>query len=84
MRTPVALPPSSQGKERAMLTKRCHFKQTESLKERLASFAKEVRERASFMPPGRERDELLKKASQAETASHLNDWITLPGSQAPK
>jgi hypothetical protein len=36
------------------------------------------------MPPGRERDELLKKASQAETASHLNDWITLPRSQAPK
>jgi hypothetical protein len=84
MRTPIALPPSSQGKERGMLTKRRYFMQTESLKERLAAFAKDVRERASFMPPGRERDELLRKASQAETASHLNDWITFPGLQPPK
>jgi hypothetical protein len=42
----------------------------------LASFAKEVREKASLLPHGRERDDMLKKANQAETASHLNDWVT--------
>jgi hypothetical protein len=70
--------------ERAMLTKRRHFMQTESLKDRLASFAKDVREKASFMPPGPERDELLKKASQADTAAHLNDWVNSSGLQSPK
>jgi hypothetical protein len=70
--------------ERAMLTTRRHFTQTESLKDRLASFAKDVRERARFMPPGRERDELLKKASQAETASHLNEWVNSRGLQPPR
>jgi hypothetical protein len=54
------------------------------LKDRLASFAKEVREKASRLPHGRERDEMLKKASQAETASHLDDWVNSPGLQSPK
>jgi hypothetical protein len=43
MRTPFALPPSSNGKERAMLLGR-RLKQTVSLKERLAVFAKKMRE----------------------------------------
>ena len=67
-----------------MLITRRRFKQTESLKERLASFAKEVRAKADHMPCGRERDELLKKASRAETASHLDDWANSPGLQPPK
>jgi hypothetical protein len=42
MRTPIALPPSSNGKERAMLMPR-HFKQKKTLNERLATFANETR-----------------------------------------
>jgi hypothetical protein len=63
---------------------RRRFKQTISLKERLASFAKEIREKARLMPPCREREELLKKASRADTASHLDDWANSPGLQPPK
>jgi len=61
-----------------------HIKQTISLKERLASFAKEVRVKASRLPPGAERDTLLKKASQADTAAHLEEWANSPGLQPPK
>jgi hypothetical protein len=34
--------------------------------------------------PGRERDELLKKLRNAETAMHLKDWAESPGLQALK
>ena len=61
-----------------------HIKQTISLKERLASFAKEVRTKASQLPPGVERDTLLKKASRADTAAHLEEWANSPGLQPPK
>jgi hypothetical protein len=62
---------------------RRRFKQL-SLKDRLASFAKEMREKASLLPHGREQDDMLKKASQAETASHLDDWVNSPGLRSPK
>jgi hypothetical protein len=63
---------------------RRRFKQSVSLKDRLAAFAKEVREKANQMPSCRERDDLLKKASQADTASHLDDWANSPGLRSPK
>jgi hypothetical protein len=46
------------------------------LQDRLASFAKDTRERAASLPPGNQRDELLRKARQADIAS--NDWANLP------
>jgi hypothetical protein len=66
------------------MQRRRRFKQTTSLKERLVSFAKEVRNKASRLPPGFERDTLLKKASQADTAAHLEEWANSPGLQPPK
>jgi hypothetical protein len=64
--------------------KRRRSEQTISLKERLASFAKEVREKASRLPPGTEKEAMLKKASQADIAAHLEDWANSPGLQPPK
>jgi hypothetical protein len=58
------------------------FKQPPSLKDRLASFAKKVREKASGLPPGTERDALLEKASQADSAAAK--WANSPGLQQPK
>jgi hypothetical protein len=63
---------------------RRRFRQITSLKDRLASFAKEVREKASLLPPGEERTDLLRRARQADTASHLDDWINSSGLQPPK
>jgi len=66
------------------MQRRRRFKQTISLKERLASFAKEAREKASELRPGPEQDALLKKARQADTASRVDEWANSPGLQPPK
>ena len=63
---------------------RRRVKQTKSLNDRLASFAKEVREKASKLRPGPERDDLLKRAQRADTASHIDEWANSPGLQPPK
>jgi hypothetical protein len=55
-----------------------------TLQERLAKWVGEVREQAAHLPPGPERDALLRKARQAETALHLNEWANSPGLQTPE
>jgi hypothetical protein len=65
------------------MLKRRRFKQTLSLQDRLATWAEEVREQAAKLPPGPERDALLKKLRQADTAAHLDDWANSPGLQPP-
>jgi hypothetical protein len=60
------------------------FKQNISFHDRLATWANQVREQADSLPPGPERDALLKKASQADTAAHLEDWANSTGLQPPK
>jgi hypothetical protein len=66
------------------MQRRRRFKQILSLQDRLAAWAKEVREQAASLPPGPEREALLKRASQADVASHLDAWSSSPGLQAPK
>jgi hypothetical protein len=58
---------------------RRRFKQTLTLEARLAEEAKRLREEAKLLPPGALREELIRKARHAETASHLNEWLTSPG-----
>ncbi|KJC35285.1 MULTISPECIES: hypothetical protein [unclassified Bradyrhizobium] len=62
---------------------RRRFKQIHSLEERLAQEAARLRERARKLPPGSEREALLRKARQAETGSHMSEWLRSPGLQAP-
>jgi len=54
-----------------------------SLEERLAHEAKRLRERASSLPPGFERECILRKARQAETGAHVSAWLRSPGLQSP-
>jgi hypothetical protein len=63
---------------------RRRFKQTVSLEARLAEEAKRLREEAKLLPPGALREELLRKARQCETGSHMSEWLTSPGLQPPK
>lgn len=58
---------------------RRRFKQTVSLEVRLAEEAKRLREVAKLLPPGALREELIRKARRAETASHMNEWLTSLG-----
>ena len=62
---------------------RRRFKQSQSLEERLAEEAKRLREEAKLLPPGAERDRIIRKARQAETGSHLTEWLTSPGLRPP-
>jgi hypothetical protein len=57
---------------------RRRFKQTTSLKERVASFAEEVREKAARLRPGPERDALLKKIRQADRRGRRAHWQRSP------
>ncbi|MGY8638628.1 hypothetical protein RAD15_39800 [Bradyrhizobium sp. 14AA] len=61
-----------------MTAKRNRRKQTESLQQRLAVFAENARERARVLPPGKEREMLLRRAKQNEVTSSLTDWLTTP------
>lgn len=65
------------------MQQRCHFKQTESLEERLAEEAKQLREQAQLLPPGPLRENVLRKARQAETGSRMSEWLRSPGLQKP-
>jgi hypothetical protein len=56
---------------------RRRFKQTVSLEERLSEEAKRLREEAKLKRPGVERETLLRKARQTETAAHIDEWLSL-------
>ncbi|QHP71256.1 hypothetical protein EI171_30580 [Bradyrhizobium sp. LCT2] len=66
------------------MQRRRRFKQILSLEERLAEQARRLREEAESLPPGPVRDEALRRARQAETGSHLSEWLRSPGLQPPK
>jgi hypothetical protein len=70
--------------ERSAMQQRRRFKQTISLEERLAEEAKRLRKRAHSLPAGIERERAIRKARQAETASHMSEWLRSPGLQPPK
>jgi hypothetical protein len=63
---------------------RRRFKQTQSLEERLAEEAKRLREEAKLLPPGALREEIIRKARQAETGSHMTEWLRSPGLRPPE
>jgi hypothetical protein len=67
-----------------MPEQRRRFKQAESLKQRLLNRVNNLREEAMLMKPCFERDALLRKARQTETAAHIDDWLRSPGLQPPK
>ena len=57
---------------------------TDVLEEQLATEAERLREQAMKLKPGVERDALLRKARQAETGSHVSDWLRSPELQPPQ
>ncbi|APG13807.1 hypothetical protein BKD09_36200 [Bradyrhizobium japonicum] len=64
--------------------RRRRFTQTQSLEARLAQEAERLRERAKKLPHGPEREILIRKARQAETGSHMSEWLRSPGLQPPE
>jgi hypothetical protein len=66
------------------MPERRRFTQTTSLEGRLADEAKRLRKQAQGTPPGIERERLVRRARRAEEASHMTEWLTSRGLQAPK
>jgi hypothetical protein len=52
--------------------------------ERLAEQKARLEKKASQLKPGPERDDLLKKAQQIDTAAEINEWLNSPGRQASR
>jgi hypothetical protein len=65
------------------MQRRRRFKQNISLRDRLTAWANQVREQAKELPPGREREAMLKRARQADVAAYLDQWANSPELQPP-
>ena len=66
------------------MQKRRRIKHEKTFQERLAEEAQRFREAAQALPPGTAQELLLRRARQAETASHINDWLRSPALQPPQ
>jgi hypothetical protein len=55
-----------------------------TFEERLAEQKARLEKEASKLKPGPARDDLLKKARQIDTATHINNWLNSPGLQSPR
>lgn len=64
--------------------KRHRFKQDKTLGERLINEARLAREKADQLPPRVDREDLLRKAREADIAAHIDEWLTSPGLRPPK
>ena len=66
-----------------MSQQRRRFKQIQSLEQRLVEEAGRLREQARLLEPGALRDELFRRARQAETGSHISGWLASSGLKTP-
>ena len=66
------------------MQRRRRFTQVQNLEERLAEEAKRLREQAEALPHGAIRDAALRRARQAETGSHMSEWLRSPGLRSPE
>ena len=66
-----------------MITRR-RFKHTLSLSQLLIRDVEQLKTRLARLPPGPERDQLLKQIRQNEIAGNIDRWLTSPGLQPPQ
>jgi len=59
------------------------IKHTAPLEERLIQEAERLRQEAKGTPPGIERERMIRRARQAETAVHMSDWLRSSGLRSP-
>jgi len=64
--------------------KRRRIKHEASFGERLVEHARRLKEQAKALPPGKERDALMRRARQTEVTAHLNQWLSSPGLASPR
>jgi len=55
-----------------------------TFEENIAAERAKLEARIAQLKPGPQRDGLLKKIRQLDTASHMNEWLTSPGLRPPE
>jgi hypothetical protein len=55
-----------------------------TFEERATQAAKDLEDQAWRLPPGQERDSLLRRARQMATASHMQEWLSSSGLRPPE
>jgi hypothetical protein len=55
-----------------------------TLEDRIAAEKARLEAQLAKHKPGPQKDELLKKIGQLETASHMNEWLSSPGLRPPE
>lgn len=65
------------------MLKRRRFKQTLNLSERLIEDIELLKAQVAKLAPGPERDQVIRRIRQNETASHIDEWLRSPGLQPP-
>jgi hypothetical protein len=55
-----------------------------TFEENLAAEKAKLEAQIAQLKPGPQRDGLLRKIRQLETALHMNEWLTSPGLQPPE
>jgi hypothetical protein len=64
--------------------RRRRFRQLLSLSERVDQEATLLRAQAEKLPHGSKRETLIRKAREADTATHIDEWLDSPGLRAPQ
>ena len=67
-----------------MIKRRKRTKHSQTFKDRLISFASDLRKQASQLPPCERRDDLLKRARRADTAVDIEGWAASPELRPPR
>jgi hypothetical protein len=55
-----------------------------SFEDNLAEQAMRLQAQARALPPGKQRDALLRKVRQIDTATRINAWLQSPGLRSPE
>jgi hypothetical protein len=55
-----------------------------SFEDQMAAEKLRLEAQAATLPPGLQKEALLRKIRQLDTAAHVNDWLSSPGLQPPK
>jgi hypothetical protein len=63
---------------------RSHSHPDSTFEKRLTEHKASLEQKAARLKPGPERDDLLQKVRQIDTATHINEWLNSPGLQVPK
>jgi hypothetical protein len=53
-------------------------------KDRLMIFAQDLRNEASRLPAGKDRNDIIARALAADNAASIDELVRLPGLQSPK